>query len=403
MYRDILAGGGYPRDIRWLAGALQRRGVNVTVFGCQRPLNNEDGLNSAVAVHTQRSLLRDCARLDLVHVFGFFCLSHPILAMACTLHGAPLVISPMAHLLPFHMATKRWKKESFFRLAWLPWLGNVRAFHVFSELEAKSVSSWVHGASVFEGTLGVFPIPGGPRVARDTKPRREILFFGRNDVYQKGLDILLEAWASTVKSLGSRAELRARLTIAGQSWNNSDSWLEKSLRKFSIRDSVKIFGQVDEEAKWRLLGQTDYLVFLSRWDGPPRPVREAIAAGTPVIVTPETNMGAFVEKFDAGLQVQLEPMAVTEGLLRAIRDDDLLARCRGGAETLREHLSWDRVADDYVNGYKSLLFQEGPRSRGKYQSPPNLSIPHADVDTQSILRCTSLDRSVGASSPRGWR
>jgi glycosyltransferase involved in cell wall biosynthesis len=256
------------------------------------------------------------------------------------------------------MAVKRRKKELFLKVAWMPWIGRVSAFHVFSQLEADSVRKRVPDARLFEGTLGIFNSPNGygvPGRSRDRQGTRRFLFFGRNDVYQKGLDVLLEGYSRAIRLLGNRAAASVNLTIAGQPWNGSNPYLTGCLHRLGIQDAVTILGEVDEPTKSRLLAEADYLLFLSRWDGPPRPIREAIAGGTPVIVTPETNMGELVDKFGAGLQVGLNVAEVAQGLSRAALDSSLLDCCRCGVEQLRKHLAWDRVAEDYVKGYEEAL------------------------------------------------
>jgi glycosyltransferase involved in cell wall biosynthesis len=358
LYTDAFASGGYPRDARWLAGSLSRAGVEVTVFGrLDSPLKT-DGLEETIDCRSWKSLALNSRRFDLVHVFGLFSLTHPLGALACASVGVPLVISPVAHLLPLHMAVKRRKKEVFLKVAWMPWIGRASAFHVFSQLEADSVRKRVPDARLFEATLGIFPCANGcdmPDRSRDRERTRHFLFFGRNDVYQKGLDVLLEGYAKAIGLLGIRPKVSVKLTIAGLPWNNSRPYLTGCLRRLGIQDVVTILGEVDEPTKSRLLVEADCLLFLSRWDGPPRPIREAIAAGTPVIVTPETNMGELVEKFGAGLQVGLNAEQVSHGLLRAVLEGDLLENCQRGVQNLKRHLAWDRVAEDYVKGYEEAL------------------------------------------------
>ena len=358
LYTDVLARGGYPRDVRWLAGALSRAGVDVTIFGHLDFSSGTDGLHEAISIRSWRSLPLYSKQFDLIHIFGLFSMIHPLLAIACELKGVPLIISPFAQLLPLHMAVKRRKKKLFISTAWKPWIRRHSTFHVFSQLEADSVRKWLPDARVFEGTLGIFPAGNLCDVldkSRDREYLRSLLFFGRNDIRQKGLDVLLEGYANAVKRLGNRANSSVKLTIAGQPWNGSAAFLADSLRRLGIEHAVTVIGEVDELNKTGLLMQADYLIFLSRWDGPPRPIREAVAIGTPVVVTPESNMGELVEKFGAGLQVGLNAEQVAQALLRTILDSGLLERCRKGVEQLKAHLAWDRVAKDYIKGYVEAL------------------------------------------------
>jgi glycosyltransferase involved in cell wall biosynthesis len=357
VYSDVLQGGGYPRDVRWLAGALQRNGVEVTLFGRNTSHQSKDGLVDGIELVPMRKLRDFCSSFDLIHIFGIFLLNHPLAARRCLAKSVPLVVSPMVHLMPRQLEVNRIKKYAFLRVAWTELFKRVSAFHVFSEIEARSVREFEKDAAIFEGTSGVFPGADGNgntgRVNRKVSAR-QLLFFGRNDVNQKGLDFLIKGFAKAVNK-SPRAQHPIRLRIVGQPWDGSTPYLRKTIRQLGIEELVEIVGPVDEASKWRILTQADYLIFLSRWDGPPRPIREAIVAGLPVIVSPETNMGDLVEQFGAGLQVPLEVNAIADAIARSSDDEDLLERCRVGIAALRAHLDWTRVAQDYISGYERVL------------------------------------------------
>lgn len=357
VYSDVFEGGGYPRDVRWLAGALQRNRVEVTLFGHNISRKNEDGLVDGIKFVPMRKLRDGCSSLDLIHIFGVFILNHPLAAVRSLAKSVPVVVSPMAHLMPNLMAVNRLKKYVFLKLAWAQLFKKVSAFHVFSEIEARSVRKFDKHVDLFEGTSGVFPCAdrnGSPNRVNRIGSARQLLFFGRNDVYQKGLDFLIEGFAKAVNK-SPRPHHPIKLRIVGQPWGGSTPYLRKTIRQLGIEELVEIIGPVDEASKWHILSQADYLVFLSRFDGPPRPIREAIVAGLPVLVSPESNMGNLVEQFGAGLQVPLEVNAIANAIARTADDEDLLARSRVGAAALRAHLDWARVAQDYISGYEGVL------------------------------------------------
>jgi hypothetical protein len=181
----------------------------------------------------------------------------------------------------------------------------------------------------FEASLGVFPVPVAIAEAQWRKMERtdgaDLLFFGRNDVYQKGIDILLEGFARAVRS-----GVNVRLAIAGWPWMDSERYIRSFIESHGLGDAVRLVGPVDEKTKYDLLAAADYLVFLSRWDGPPRPILEAIAVGTPVIISPETNMGDLVHEYEAGLQVGVDTRSSGRGN----------SRDRCGKETLGAPSEW---------------------------------------------------------------
>jgi glycosyltransferase involved in cell wall biosynthesis len=236
-----------------------------------------------------------------------------------------------------------------------PLLKKVKWFHVFSRQEKSSVHEYLgHDLLTFEASLGVFPVPmAGAEIEQMEKERAfgmSLLFFGRNDVYQKGIDILLEGFARAVKNGANMI-----LTIAGRPWMDSERYIGSFIKKHGLRDLVRVLGPIDEDTKYSLIQQAGYLVFLSRWDGPPRPIREAIAVGTPVIVSPETNMGDLVEKYQAGLQVQLNAEEVCGAISKVAADPKLRKYHREKIIELRKVINWRNVAQGYIQGYEQMM------------------------------------------------
>ena len=348
IYVYALAGGGYPRDIRWLASALHSVGVSVTLFA--RPGVVAEELTEDVCVKPLEQCELDS--VDLYHIFGIFIPMH--LRILYRVLDKPVVVSTMGHLMPFHLRRKAVKKAIYLK-AVKPILKKVHWFHVFSPVEADSIYRYLgREVQTFEAGLGVFPVPSDVELNLKEKicDNRSVnlLFFGRNDVYQKGIDILLEGFAKAVKWGAS-----VTLTIAGQPWGNSERYIREFIEKEGLGEQVRVLGRVEEKMKWKLLSNADYLVFLSRWDGPPRPIREAIAVGTPVIVSPETNMGHLVSEFGAGIQVPLNAKEVARTIISVTQDRSKLAEHRIGVLKLHERLDWSRVAEDYIRGYEQVL------------------------------------------------
>lgn len=348
VYKDALGSGGYPRDVRWLASSLAAHGVSVTLF--TGPGAVTEGLESAVRVELLKRMDRDS--VDLFHFFGIFIpgqLWHLMRVM-----GKPVVISPMGHLMPYHLKRGMLKKKVYLR-AIRPLISKVRGFHVFSDQEIEGIREYVcERAFTFKAGLGIFPpqeklVQVGETNWKQNK-NLELLFFGRNDIYQKGLDLLLEGFA-----LAMREGINARLTIARQPWMSSEKFIRSFIETHNLQANIRLLGAVDEKTKHHLLASADYLLYLSRWDGPPRPIREAIAVGTPVIVSPETNMGGLVKEFEAGLEVHLKPENVAMAISRISADRELWKRHKDGVIRLREHLDWRRVAQDYIRGYEQVL------------------------------------------------
>jgi glycosyltransferase involved in cell wall biosynthesis len=342
VYVDALGEGGYPRDVRWLAGTLARHGHRVVVAADPGPCR--DGLGDAEII-APKFFPNISRRLDVLHLWGIFTPGQLVIAGRCRGDYAR-VLSPFGHLMYAHMGIKGWKKMPYmhaigksFVALWKP------TIHLFSEAERAGVEQYLGDRDAFVATVGIFPAPATEAAPIDGD---QLLFFGRNDVYQKGIDILLAGYASAVN-----AGLTLPLTIGGRAQGDSRSVIRADIARLGLEKRVRVSEELDEDGKWRLLRAARALVFLSRWDGPPRPVREAISVGTPVVVSAETNMGALVEEAKAGHSVRLHDRAALVRAMLEAEDEGVIGHWRDGAARLRERLDWQSVALEYTRGYES--------------------------------------------------
>lgn len=355
FYIDALRPGGYPRDARWLATALSELGVRVSLV-CQAHGSNmtREGLCDRVRVMDREKFEQEIRHADVVHFFGLFLSQHIGPLVRAVRFGVKTVVSPLSHLQPIAMTKSRWKKKSFLH-GMRPWLRRVSAFHVFSATEAASLESWsfLRERARFEASLGVFPLPELPASLTTRPPdgKLRILFMGRNAIRQKGIDLLVKAFCTFNRGLVEAEQRRCELEIAGQDFDHSDAWLRAFIERAKLQRQVTLRGAVSEGEKFQRLAAADVLVFLSRYDGPPRPIREAITVGTPVVVSYESNLGELVREHNAGAAVGLATEAVARCLEEIWQNRERLIRWREGVVELKRRLEWPRVAADYLEGY----------------------------------------------------
>ncbi len=349
VYRDCLQEGGYPRDIRWLSSSLVALGNNVTLFtnrGIKR-----DGIHPKVHFATVEDLGSLSTHFDLVHVFGIFIRPHWDALQKLHRMGIPTVLSFLSHLSPYAMRRHKIGKCVLLRFL-TPNLYKV-TFHTFSAYEESNLASLFPNNKRFRASLGIFPVDSTSDESSDSSATDDIVFFGRNDVFQKGIDVLLDSFG--VMQRGHSSACTGRLVIAGRAWRNSREIIEESVRRNALQDRVVILGDVDEKTKWHILRRSQYLVYTSRFDGPPRPIREAISVGTPLIVSPETNMSELVTRYSAGISVPLDPEVMGIKIHGVLKKTDHGKELREGVKKLREHLRWERVAKEYISGYHHAL------------------------------------------------
>ncbi len=183
-------------------------------------------------------------------------------------------------------------------------------------------------------------------------PEDFLLYFGRLDVFHKGIDILLEAVA-ILKRTRPGIELR----IAGR--GKSLERITALIAGLNVSDNVKLIGAVSDAERDQLLSRAAIQLMPSRFEGFGLAAAEAMAAGVPLIAT---SVGSLPEVVDAPRGGLLVPPGDPEALAAATEKllDDGLSRnaLSASARMSARRFSWEVVAEAH------LRFIEHVASRG---------------------------------------
>lgn len=173
----------------------------------------------------------------------------------------------------------------------------------------------------------------------------DLLFYGRFDLFQKGLDTLIDAFALLAPSFPD-----LRLCVAGRGKDGArvrDLASERGLEsRLDFREGVS------REEVLDLFAGARALLMPSRLEGLPMAAAEAMAAGIPVIAT---RVGALPELLDgAGILIPPDdPRALADAAANLLRDGQSRERLSAAARATAERFRWDRVARehlDFLNG-----------------------------------------------------
>ncbi|NIP82963.1 MAG: glycosyltransferase, partial [Gemmatimonadetes bacterium] len=163
-----------------------------------------------------------------------------------------------------------------------------------------------------------------------------LLCYGRLDVYQKGLDVLLEAYGR----LRSRLPSPPRLVIAGR----GDRDRVAAAVAASGLEGIRLEAPVDRDRVLALMGRAHALLMPSRFEGFPVVPLEAMAAGLPVIATSVGGLAEIVPG-DAGVLIPPEDAgALTDAMTRLLGDPAALEVMSERGRRAASRFTWDRVA-----------------------------------------------------------
>ena len=153
------------------------------------------------------------------------------------------------------------------------------------------------------------------------KGRRFLLFLSRIHP-KKGCDTLLDAFAQARSAFGD-----IDLVMAGPDQNDWRAQLEAQAARLGIADHVHWTGMIGGAVKWGAYRAADAFVLPSHGENFGIVVAEALACGTPVIISDRVNLYHAVLNHDAGVVVPHDLPSTVGALHRfaALSPDDRAA------------------------------------------------------------------------------
>lgn len=307
----------------------------------------------------RQRLRSQVGEFDLVHTHAMYL--WPLWAAARSAHaaGVPYIVSPRGMLEKGLIEQKSAllkagliafiERQTFERAA---------AIHVTSAREADEAAAFgfqlravreIPNGADLETETGSIP----EAISRIVNGPPYVLFLGRIN-WKKGLDRLLAAFARVND---------ARLVIAG---NDDDTYLptlEQRARQLGLGDRVSFIGPVHGAAKAALLTGAQLLVLPSYSENFGNVVLEAMAAGRPVVVTPEVGLAPVVTSTGAGLVAGGGPESLSRAMQTLLGDPALrLEMGTRGARAVAERFSWPTVAAQMESLYASVITRERARA-----------------------------------------
>jgi glycosyltransferase involved in cell wall biosynthesis len=355
---------GPSYSVKRLAQSLEDAGCATTIAAMRMP--GSDGAVEGVrkfpmdrgplrlgrCTAMRRWLVEECreGRAQVLHNHGMWQMNSLYSASVGPRFKVPVVQSPRGALSSWALRSGSWTKRIFWPTLQRPALARTSCFHATAESEAMDVR-----ACGFKQPVAVIPngIDLPPREALSTTRARAVLFLGRLHPV-KGIPLLLEAWRS-VQDRFDGWELR----IAGSDdgyYGNSGYRKELEGRAEELACArVRFLGEVRGEAKWRLLSECAVFVLPSQSENFGIAVAEALAAGTPSIVTHGAPWSGLAGA-RAGWWVEYRAESVASALEQAMSLDlsTLQAMGDNGRAWMERDFSWSSVADRTLATYRWL-------------------------------------------------
>jgi len=387
-YFPFMEFGGPPVKVRALSQALMRFGHQVTVLTAdwefERRSTSKNGLNSPATrssfgwrwedgpVETlylpswlrYRSLswnpavARFCRErlreFDVVHIFGLYDFLGAAVAGFCRSRRIPYIVEPIGMFLP--IVRSFFLKRMYHLLLGNRMLSGCCSIIATSSQEvAELVSAGLPPEKIVLRRNGVevpemMPERGTFRAAHGISADASlILFLGRLS-QKKSPDLLLQAFAMLCTQ---QRHANLELAFVGPDEGATKRKLMRMAGELGVAPRVKFCDPLFGDAKWSAYRDADVFVLPSQNENFGNSAAEALAAGTPVVVTQQCGIAPLLVDV-AGLTAAHDAASISRAIERILSDSALRAKLRSGCREVVSRLDWEEPAREMEALYRRL-------------------------------------------------
>jgi glycosyltransferase involved in cell wall biosynthesis len=394
-YTPFLEFGGPPVKVSALAQGLARHGNEVTVltpdwglearmsaaeasaaergpFGWRRLENGVTAIYLPTWLRYRALSWNPAARrfcrvrlqnFDLAHIYGLYDFLGPAVADACVRRKIPYILEPIGMFVPIVRSLRL--KRIYHALFGRRLFAGASAIVATSEQEVEElVSGGVKREKIALRRNGVeapasWPVRGtfreGLGIAEGAKV---ILFLGRLSE-KKSPGMLLEAFASLPRETAGKT---LYLVFAGPDESRMKARLEEIAARLEVTQQVRFAGAIFGEAKWAAYRDADIFVLPSQNENFGNTAAEAVAAGTPVVVTEQCGIAPLLADV-AGLVVAHNAGSLAGAIRAVISDSELHARLAAGCSVVTAQLGWEEPVREMEALYNKLAIKTVPSAK----------------------------------------
>jgi glycosyltransferase involved in cell wall biosynthesis len=180
-------------------------------------------------------------------------------------------------------------------------------------------------------------------------PNEKIVLYVGRLVYEKGIHILINAVPKIL------AKVDAKFVIVGSGYMQEQ--LSNIVKSMGLEHKVLFTGFVDEANLQKLQKVADVSVVPSLFEPFGIVALEAMAAGSPVVVSDTGGLSEIVEHEVTGVKVYPNNTdSLSWGITKVLTDENFAKFIRENAhKTILEKYDWNRIAQQTCNVYQAVL------------------------------------------------
>ena len=301
------------------------------------------------------TLHREVHASQVVHIHALWEQIQHDAAVSARTEGVPFLIRPCGMLDPWSLGQNRWTKRMYLWWRLRSHLREATAIHYTSEVERELSQPVTRNPLAIVEPNGIdlreFQDPPARGRFRSRFPqlgqKRIVLFLSRIH-HKKGLDLLVPAFARL-------ATEDAVLAIAGADADGYRRTVQQLIASHGIEERVVFCGMLHGTERIEAFVDAEIMVLPSYQENFGIAVVEALASGTPVIISDQVNIHREITHARVGAAIPTQVNPLVAELDRWLQDADLRdSASRRARPFVWEHYDWSKIAARWEQHYRNL-------------------------------------------------
>lgn len=266
----------------------------------------------------------------------------PPFSTACLQLFTKKPVIGLVHMLSGRDMERKYKLP--FRIIEKKGLALYKYFIVLRETTKKTIEQ-------FNKHAKFFIIPNGVNQVTFSENSRKgdyLLFIGRLEFDQKGLDLLIDAYQSI------SGNITQKLIIAGSGTKKDEFRIKQRIMRYGLEDKIQLVGKVEGKEKDLLLRNCSLVVLPSRFETFSLVTLEAMSYGKPLVSFAIQGL----DWMPYGCAVKVQPFDIkqyADAIQNILEDKSLQKKMSNLSYKASLRYSWKNISDAYEKAFLTIL------------------------------------------------
>ncbi len=266
----------------------------------------------------------------------------------CLKNNIPYIIVPHGSLNQIAQKKKRIKKILGNIVFFNKFIKEANAIAFLNEKEKKDSKFKYKDAVIISNGSNI------PREINNPIKPYQYVFIGRYSIYTKGLDILLEV-VKELKEWMEKNNIQIQL-YGRDSTGNETETMKQIIKENNLEQICKINNPIYAEEKEKILQKAYCFIQLSRHEGQPMGIIEALSYGLPCIVTTGTSFKEYCNTNKCGIGISLEKEKIKNAIIEMYNNKDKRKTfSKNARECAKRDFDWEKIIKKIEKEYINII------------------------------------------------